>query len=66
MPLSAYEATLGVTITPFPHDPIGRNLMVRPEIRYDWTDSSAFRFYPANGTLWKDQLTFGADVIFQF
>lgn len=64
--LNAYETTLGVTITPMPRDPIGKNLTIRPEIRYDWTDSTAFKFYQAGGNAYKDQLTFGADVIFQF
>jgi hypothetical protein len=64
--LNAYEITLGTTITPFPKDPLGKNLSIRPEIRYDFTDSSAFPFYGAEGRAFKDQLTFGADVIFKF
>ena len=64
--LNAYEITLGVTVTPMPKDPILKNLSVRPEIRYDFTDSSAYRFFPANGNFYKDQLTFAADVIFKF
>jgi hypothetical protein len=61
--LNAYEATLGVTITPLPQDPIGKNLSIRPEIRYDWSEDS---LYPTGGRTFKDQLTFGADVIFTF
>jgi len=65
-PVSAYEATLGVTITPMPKDPYLKGLMVRPEVRYDFTDSTANKFFEAKGTEFKDQLTFGCDVIFQF
>jgi len=31
--VNVYGITLGVTITPFPKDPIGRNLIIRPEIK---------------------------------
>jgi hypothetical protein len=64
--VSVYEITLGVTITPMPKDPILKGLVVRPEIRYDFTDSTANKFYPANDNYYKDQLTFGCDVIFGF
>jgi len=68
--ISMYEVTLGASITPMPHDQILKNFVVRPEVRYDFTDSSAYNFYPpANvrtGNLQKDELTFGADFIFQF
>jgi len=59
-----YAITLGTTITPFPKDPIGKNLSVRPEVRYDYCEDHVF----GNGTndRFKDQLTFGADVIFKF
>lgn len=65
-PISLYEATLGVTITPMPKDPYLKGLSVRPEIRYDWTDASRGAFTANGGTSYKDQLTFAADVIFQF
>ncbi len=64
--LSVYEITLGATITPFPHDKYLKGLMVRPEIRYDFTDSSAFPIYSAHDTTYKDQLTIAADVILKF
>lgn len=64
--INAYEITFGTTIIPFPKDPYLKGLMFRPEIRYDFTDSSAFPFYAANGTTYKDQLTFAADIIFKF
>jgi hypothetical protein len=64
--LSIYSATLGVTVTPLPKDPIGKNLSFRPEVRYDFSDSSAFPPFVANGNSFKDQLTFAADVIFKF
>jgi len=60
---NVYEGTIGTTITPFPKDPIGMNLMIRPEVRYDWCEDQIFT--QSNGT-WKDQLTFAADVIFKF
>ncbi|HVT80358.1 MAG TPA: outer membrane beta-barrel protein [Phycisphaerae bacterium] len=64
--LSVYEITLGTTITPFPADKYLKNLIIRPEIRYDFTDSSAFPFFSAHNTTYKDQLTFAADVILKF
>jgi hypothetical protein len=60
---NVYEATLGVTITPLPTDPIGKGLSIRPEIRYDWSEDNVF--ISGNRTF-QDQLTFGADVIFTF
>jgi len=64
-PTSLYEVTLGVTVTPMPKDPYLKGLSIRPEIRYDFTDASRGMF-SAQGGEHKDQLTFGADVIFQF
>jgi len=61
--VNIYSATLGLTIKPMPKDPIGQNLSVRPEIRYDFSED---RLFPANGSAFKDQLTFGADFIFTF
>ena len=29
--VNVYDATVGVTVHPMPHDPIGRNLIVRPD-----------------------------------
>lgn len=59
--LNVYEVTLGVTIKPFPKDQWGSGLKIRPEVRYDYSDNSFGIF---NG--YKDQLTFGADIIYSF
>lgn len=55
------EATLGVTITPLPHNEIGRNLKVRPEIRWDWSSQDFF-----DGLTSDNQFTAAVDVIFNF
>jgi len=57
---SYYEGTLGVTIKPFPSSLIGQNLMIRPEVRYDFSNR---RFF--DGGTEKDQTTVGVDAIFQ-
>jgi hypothetical protein len=64
--LNIYSATLGATIVPLPKDPLGKNLSVRPEIRYDFSDSAAHPPFAAQGRNFKDQLTFAADVIVKF
>jgi hypothetical protein len=65
--LSAYEITLGTTITPMPKDQYLKGLSIRPEIRYDFTDSTGNKFFTGGtGNLYKDQLTFACDVIFAF
>jgi len=61
--VNVYSTTLGVTITPLPKDPIGKNLSIRPEVRYDFSEDEVF--FTGNQSF-KDQLTFGADVIFKF
>ncbi|HUO09126.1 MAG TPA: outer membrane beta-barrel protein [Phycisphaerae bacterium] len=60
-----YEITGGVTIKPMPKDPIGKNLMIRPEIRYDVAED---HLYPVGtgANSYKDQWSAGADVIFTF
>jgi hypothetical protein len=40
--LNLYEATAGLTITPFPDSETGRGLKIRPEIRYDFSDKHYF------------------------
>ena len=57
----AFEATVGVTITPMPNDEIGRNLKIRPEIRYDWSTEDFF-----DGLTSDNQFTAAVDVIFNF
>src|SRR4029077_4978479 len=32
-----YSVSFGLTIVPFVHDQIGKNLIIRPELRYDWS-----------------------------
>ena len=61
VPQDIYEATLGVTITPMPNSEIGRNLKIRPEIRYDWSSEKFF-----DGLTSDNQFTAAVDVIFNF
>jgi len=63
--MSIYSATIGATIVPMPKDALGKNISIRPEIRYDFTDSSQGP-YQAQGRTFKDQLVFAADVIVTF
>lgn len=56
-----YEITAGVTIQPLPKDAIFKNLYVRPELRWDFTDQDG-----AFGGGRHHQLTAGFDVIFKF
>jgi len=55
---NVYEATVGVSITPF-SDKIGKNLTIRPELREDWSDKRAF-----GGGKHKDLATAAIDAIF--
>lgn len=52
-----YEFTLGVAIKPFPTSPIGSNLTIRPEVRYDYSSKSFFEGK-------HDQTTVAVDAIF--
>jgi len=54
-----YEATVGLTIKPFPNDQWGSNLKFRPEIRWDHSPDHAF-----HGD--DNQVTFGVDVVVTF
>jgi hypothetical protein len=56
-----YEATVGATIIPFPHDNLGQNLKFRPEVRWDYSDK---RYFDAAGK--HDQITFAIDAIYNF
>jgi hypothetical protein len=56
---SLFEGTIGATVHPFPHDRWGQNLMIRPELRGDYSNKDAF----AGGTH-KDQATIAVDAIF--
>jgi hypothetical protein len=56
-----YELTAGLTWHPHP------NLIVRPEVRYDWFDGPAGPTgLPFGGGTQEDQLTFGLDAILTF
>ncbi|MCL2639907.1 MAG: porin [Phycisphaerales bacterium] len=58
------DLTLGVTIKPFPKDNIGKNLTIRPEIRYSISEDRIF--FDGNNRFSKEQFSIGADVIFTF
>lgn len=56
-----YEATVGVTITPFPNDQYGQYFKVRPELRADYSSRAFF-----DGFSKHEQFTFGIDAIYNF
>jgi hypothetical protein len=56
-----YEATVGLTITPFPHDPYGQFFKIRPELRYDYSTENFF-----DGFSKHYQVTAAVDAIFNF
>lgn len=56
-----YEATVGLAIKPFPQDRTGQYLVIRPEVRYDYSEKGTF---DANTD--HDQATFGIDAYFAF
>ncbi|HSZ55368.1 MAG TPA: outer membrane beta-barrel protein [Tepidisphaeraceae bacterium] len=56
-----YEFTVNADIKPFPSSTLGQNLIIRPELRFDY---SAKPFFNA-GTKY-DQLTFGIDAYYMF
>lgn len=56
-----FEGTVGLTITPFPHDQLGQNLKIRPEVRYDYSSKHYF-----DGASRHDQTTMAIDAIFNF
>ncbi len=56
-----YELTLGVGIKPFPGSNLGSNLLIRPELRYDYSDNMIF-----DGGTQFDQWTAAVDAIFTF
>jgi len=58
---SFYSATLGLRITPFPNSALGKNFIVRPEIRYDYASKPTF-----SGLMRYDQTTVAVDAIFNF
>ena len=58
---SLYEATAGLSIRPFANDAIGQNLVIRPEIRFDYAEKKFF-----DGATDRYHLTTAIDAIFSF
>lgn len=56
-----YEITANVDYKPFPSNNIGQNLVLRPELRYDYSDKNFFKVGTKHG-----QFTFGLDAYFTF
>ena len=59
--LQVYEATVGVAITPIPHNDILKNLVVRPELRFDY---ASHRYFDGGTDYYQGQ--FAIDAMFQF
>lgn len=57
----AWGISLGVTIRPMPKDPIGSNLMIRPEVTYYYADHDIY-----SGGDNRNQFLLGGDVVFSF
>lgn len=55
-----YESTVGIAIKPFPNDKTLSSLLIRPEVRYDWSNRKVF------DTGDKGQLTLCGDALFTF
>jgi hypothetical protein len=58
---TVYEATIGVAIKPLPNDQYGQGLVIRPELRWDYSNHDLF-----NDGDDSNQYTFGADIIYSF
>ncbi|MDB5304919.1 MAG: hypothetical protein JWM97_2468 [Phycisphaerales bacterium] len=56
-----YEATAGLTLTPFPNDAVGQFFRIRPEVRYDYSSRNFF-----DGFRRHDQVTVAIDAVFNF
>ncbi len=61
IPNHFYEATLGLSITPLPNDPNLKGFVIRPEVRWDYSDHAAF-----DGATQHDQLTAAVEAYFAF
>jgi len=59
--LSVYEATFGMAIKVFPDDPVMQNLVIRPEIRFDYASKD---FFDSGHNHF--QAEFGVDAYFAF
>jgi hypothetical protein len=55
-----FEVTTGLGITPFPEHRWLKNLLIRPELRWDWSANNT----PFNDDDW--QMTAGMSVVYQF
>lgn len=56
-----YSLSGGLIYRPFPTDEIGKNLMIRPEIRWDYCNDEIF-----DSLSRRSQITLGADLVFAF
>jgi hypothetical protein len=56
-----YEVTVGLAIKPFPNHDIGQNLVIRPELRWDYSETGIF-----NGGTDNNQWTAAVDAFFTF
>jgi hypothetical protein len=61
-----YEVTLGVTYKPFADDKYLNGFAIRPEVRWDYAEHSAFNNNAAGLPTQNDQWTFGAEAYFAF
>jgi hypothetical protein len=55
------EGTVGLAITPFPNDVYGKNLVIRPEVRYDYATKGFF-----DGGTDHGQFTAAIDAYYKF
>ena len=58
---TAFEATVGFTLTPFAENEVGRHLTLRPEVRVDFSPEKRYDLYSKH-----EQITLGIDAIFNF
>lgn len=56
-----FEATVGLAITPLPDDKYGKNLVIRPEVRYDYATKGFF-----DGGSDRYQVTAAIDAYYKF
>ncbi len=59
--MNVYEATVGVAITPFPENAIAKNFIIRPEVRFDYSDKKYF-----DAATDRYQFQAAVDAIFSF
>ena len=61
-----YEITAGLDFYPLPNDRLGQNLVIRPEIRYDWSEDKLFGDNIFLAPTKKTQWTAAVDAVFKF